>query len=308
MNEQQAPHGATVEQAPQGAYDGPQGGYGGGYGAVHGGGYRPPAPQGGSGTAITALVIGIVSLLLCWVPIVNNGVAVLAVVGLVLALVAERRARKGRAGGRGTARAGLVLSILAIVGVLASQAFYAAVLDEVGEELDRAGEDFQESLDEVDDELDGDSAVSDDDQAARVAAVEALAVGAAGTVGEYDVTVAAVDLDAGEAIAAANQFNGTAAGRYVLVTLDVTYTGTEEGDPWLDLGATLVGSDARNYDESSCGAVEPNPGMELPTLTAGGRGTYDVCFDVPDAGLLEPELYVEESFSFDGERTYWSLR
>ncbi|MFW6772640.1 DUF4190 domain-containing protein [Nocardioides sp. CPCC 205120] len=277
----------------------------GGYGPVHPGGYdggRPPAPQ-SSGMAVAALVLGIVAVALCWVPIINNVAAVIAVVAIVLGLVAARRAKKGRSGGLSRARAGWILGLVAFIGVLATQAFYSAVLDEVGDEI-------EQSVEEAEDELDGDSAVSEDDADQLSSAEEGddvLTLGQTARVGEYDVTVTAVDGAADDAVAGANQFNQPPAGRYVLASLDVTYLGDEEGDPWLDLSTVLVGSDARNYDESTCAAVTPRAAMDVPTLTTGGQGAFDVCFDVPEAALAEPRLYVEKTFSFEGRRAYWSF-
>lgn len=82
-------------------------------------------PGSGKGLAMTALGVAIVSLLLCWIPIVNNAVFFLGVIGLVVAVIAYRRARKGKAEGRGMAFAAILISVLSLVGVLATQAFTA---------------------------------------------------------------------------------------------------------------------------------------------------------------------------------------
>lgn len=132
-----------------------------------------------------------------------------------------------------------------------------------------------------------------------------LALGERAEVGDYSVAVTEVQLDADDVMQEANEFNDPPSGQYVLLTLDVTYTGAEEGDPWLDLAAELAGSDARNYDESTCGSVAPNSAMDVPTLATGGKATYNVCFDVPVEALEDPRIYVEESFSFDDTRAAW---
>ncbi|RJS46464.1 DUF4190 domain-containing protein [Nocardioides cavernaquae] len=93
-------------------------------------------PKGGSGLAITALVIGIVSLLFCWVPIINNLFAVTAIVGIVLGFLAVRRAKKGKATGTSLGRAGLWISVVALVGVFATQALYAAFFNSVADSID----------------------------------------------------------------------------------------------------------------------------------------------------------------------------
>lgn len=134
---------------------------------------------------------------------------------------------------------------------------------------------------------------------------DALAIGTEAEVGEYTVVVTDVLLNANDAVESANTFNDSPDGQYVLVSLAVTYTGDEEGDPWLDLQVELAGSDSRIYDSSSCMAVTPNSAMDLPTLTNGGEGEFDVCFDVPEDALQDPIVFVEESMSFDDTRVAW---
>lgn len=63
-------------------------------------------------------------------PIINNASFFIALIGFILAIVAIAGIRKGRNSGKGLAVAGLVLSIVAGLLVLGTQAFYSAVLDE----------------------------------------------------------------------------------------------------------------------------------------------------------------------------------
>lgn len=83
-----------------------------------------------SGLAIAGMVLGIVAIATSFLPIINNGSFFLALVGLIFAIVSMLGIRKGKSSGMGMAVAGLVLSIVAIVVVLGSQAFYGAVIDE----------------------------------------------------------------------------------------------------------------------------------------------------------------------------------
>src|SRR5688500_14478532 len=80
----------------------------------------PPAPpvDQGSGLAIASMVLGIIGLLLSWVPIVNNVAAIIAVVGLGLGIPALIRVRRRTHSGAGMAIAGLVTSGLALVIVI----------------------------------------------------------------------------------------------------------------------------------------------------------------------------------------------
>lgn len=83
-----------------------------------------------SGFAIAALVLGIVAAATSFMPIINNASFFIALIGLILAIVAIVGIRKGKNSGKGLAVAGLVLSIVAGLLVLGTQAFYSAVLDE----------------------------------------------------------------------------------------------------------------------------------------------------------------------------------
>lgn len=60
-----------------------------------------------TGLAVAALVLGIVGLLLCWIPVVGS---ILAILALIFGIVAVRRPA-----GRGMATTGIVLGALALV-------------------------------------------------------------------------------------------------------------------------------------------------------------------------------------------------
>lgn len=75
---------------------------------------------------IIALVIGILALILSWVPIVNNFAAVLAVIGIVLGVIAIIVNRKNK---KTLSIVGTVISVLAIVIVLATQSMYSSAID-----------------------------------------------------------------------------------------------------------------------------------------------------------------------------------
>ena len=99
--------------------------------------WAPPAQHrpGTSGMAITSLVVGVLALLLSWVPIVNNFAALLALVGLGFGIAGLVVTRGRRRGGRGLAIAGTVVSVLALVVVFATQALFGAVLDDLEQEF-----------------------------------------------------------------------------------------------------------------------------------------------------------------------------
>jgi hypothetical protein len=278
-------------------YGPPPGGY-----PQYGG--QQPDPRKGSGLAISALVLGIIALFLCWLPIVNNFAAILAVVGLALGVPALISARRGRRTGSGLAIASVILSALALVGVLSTQALYSSVIDDVTNDLSNSVPSKPSSSDPTGDAES--SAAAEADASAAAAAV--LSLGQPGELTEYTVTVDSVTPNGNDIVAAENQFNSPPAGQYVLVGITVTYKGADEGDPWLDLSTEFIGTDARKYDTSSCSAVIPDEVSDLPTLLAGGTATYQVCMDVPPTAIEGGRVVVSESFSFDDVSAVWAIQ
>ena len=91
-------------------------------------------------SAVIALIVAIISLLLSPIPIVNNFAFVLAIVSLIFGIVAMIATKKGRKNGRKMAIISLILTVLAFAIVLGSQKFY-------GDSLNKAGKDLQTSAD-----------------------------------------------------------------------------------------------------------------------------------------------------------------
>lgn len=99
------------------------------YGFTPGPGGPPgftPGPQGmpqpphqhppGNGMAIAGLVLGILALLLCWIPFLNW---ILAILGIIFGAVGMSKANKIGGRGKGLAVTGLVLGILgAVIGTI----------------------------------------------------------------------------------------------------------------------------------------------------------------------------------------------
>ena len=63
---------------------------------------------------VVSLVFGIISLILCWFPVVNYIALALSVIGIVMGAVGKSKAKKAGQSS-GVATAGLVLSIIATV-------------------------------------------------------------------------------------------------------------------------------------------------------------------------------------------------
>ncbi len=84
---------------------------GGGYAASSGSGGQPP-PQTSNGVGIAALVVGIVALLISWIPFLG---LLLAIVALVLGIIGIRKASRGQATNKGMAITGVVTGGLALL-------------------------------------------------------------------------------------------------------------------------------------------------------------------------------------------------
>lgn len=78
--------------------------------------YGAPARTGRNGLGTAALVVGIISIVTCWVWYVGG---VLAILAIVFGMIGRQRAARGEATNRGGATAGLVTGIIGLVATIA---------------------------------------------------------------------------------------------------------------------------------------------------------------------------------------------
>ena len=87
--------------------------------------YQYQAPQGnGSGFGVAALVLGIMALLLCWIPYVNITCTVLAFILGIIGIA--------KSSGKGQAIAGVVLSVIAAIPTIFIMIFLNAIFGALG--------------------------------------------------------------------------------------------------------------------------------------------------------------------------------
>ena len=112
-------------------------------------------------------------------------------------------------------------------------------------------------------------------------------------VGDWDVTVTGVGMNANDVIAKANQFNDPAKGQYVLVTYKANYTGAERtSDVMWDLSWSLTGANQKVNEPAI--VVTPADNQSWPTeARKGGTVKQQVAFDVPPSQLKGGLLTVE---------------
>ena len=80
--------------------------------------------------SIVALVLGILALIVSWVPIVNNFAFVVGAIGVVFAIVGAIGVFRGKRVGKALAIAALAVNIVSIVVVLGTQSMYSAAIDD----------------------------------------------------------------------------------------------------------------------------------------------------------------------------------
>jgi len=135
--------------------------------------------------------------------------------------------------------------------------------------------------------------------AAEEATSETATLGDTVVVGDWEVKVTEVNLNADSTIARANMFNDKAKGRFVLVTWKATYTGAERtADAWGDLRWSFTTTDNKVHDEAS--AVTPADNQSWPTEarrggTVEGQSVFDLIPAKTSGGLLTVEGY-DDSF------------
>lgn len=91
----------------------------------------------GSGLAMAGFVISIIALVLSPIPIINNLAFILAVLSLIFGIVARKSPK---------AKATIIMSVVAMVVVIAVQFIFVKAVDEVGKEINKATEELNESL------------------------------------------------------------------------------------------------------------------------------------------------------------------
>lgn len=79
---------------------------------------------------VVGLVIGIFALLSSWMPIVNNASFFIGVIGLIVAVIGLIKDRKNPKVGNGLAIVAIVINVLAMGVVLATQGMYSSAIDE----------------------------------------------------------------------------------------------------------------------------------------------------------------------------------
>ena len=135
-----------------------------------------------------------------------------------------------------------------------------------------------------------------------------IPVGAAGIVGDYEITVVGYEPDATADVLAYNEFNEDPADGSVfsLIRLSYTYVGDETGTVWIDLSWSGIGESNVASEPGECTTYEDNA-FDVAEIFPNGTTESNVCLTVIASDLESLILVMESFFSFDDERVFFAL-
>ncbi|GGK87549.1 hypothetical protein GCM10007382_04310 [Salinibacterium xinjiangense] len=112
----------------------------------------------------------------------------------------------------------------------------------------------------------------------------------------WQVQIGATNLNAGDVVAAENQFNDAAdAGfQYILVPVTYTYVGTESGTPWLDVTIEFVS--AAGTTHTNAYVVIPNNHNDINEMYTGASATGNVVIMAPSADIEKGAFTISTLF------------
>ena len=213
--------------------------------------------------AIGGLVLGILAIVMSWMPINNNFAFVIGGIGLVFAIVGLVGVLRGKKAGKGLAIAALVVNVLSIAIVLGTQSMYSAALDDAAN-----GPDVIASETPSVEGGEGESA------AGNTPETDNLAVGTPVTF-EDGVTITVDSVSPG-----LTNYDGS-----TVIGIHVTYTNNGEGEydynsySWKGRDAQGAATDPVYYSEAS-------DDLSYGTLAPGGTVAGSVYFEGDSVSAL----------------------
>lgn len=135
-----------------------------------------------------------------------------------------------------------------------------------------------------------------------------LPIGTTAKIGDWEIKVTEVNLDADEVILATNEFNDPPSdgSRYVLVDLEANYVGDESGDIAWDMLYKFYGSGGNTFDGTDTYAASPNPIYEAGETFPGASVSGDVLYEVP-IDQIEGGALIIEALLLDDTRVFFAV-
>ncbi len=252
---------------------------------------QPATPSTRTGLAVTSLVGGIVAVVGCWIPYLGLGSLLPGLLAGGLGLAVLRAVRRGRAGGRGMAIAGLVTSSVAVV--VAVTVTVAAVVGAGGPSAAR-----QSLLLGVEEGL--------AQEREQLLTGPAAALGSQQDVGGFVVAVtsaetiesAEVDAVTGEVLSSVD---------YVLMDVSVANASGAWADPQEDLLFVVVEGDRQVTLGNRCAAVAPPAPDAYDGLAAGAVVVVPICFDIDPNDVPGSRVGISSAQAGASSMALWEL-
>lgn len=239
----------------------------------------PAAPKQRNVLGIVALAVAAVGFIFACVPGALIVGWVLLPIGFILGIVALFVKEKGK----GLAIAAVIVSVVGtVVGVVV---FFAVVATSFDNALGSTNSEVKQGSSS--DKAADDSTKSDaGNGSAKVGTRENPAALGSDIVGrDYTVKVNSVNLNATDAVLAANQFNEAPkdGDAYALVNVTITYTGSDSGFA-ASAPVSYVSAEGKVYNSFDSFATPPDPAIGLDELYKGASTTGNVVIEIPAAG------------------------
>ncbi|MBX3098006.1 MAG: DUF4190 domain-containing protein [Salinibacterium sp.] len=256
----------------------------------------PPAPVDAAPTTkpsrlpLVALIVGIVAIVCAIIP----GLSFVAFIPAFTALGLGIAALASKAPGRGKALAGVVLGPVALlVAIIVSVGFIASGV--------------RSTVDQADPEKVVEAPAAETPKAAEAPpAKEGTRANPApaGSVIEisdnsgpiWQVQLGTANLDAGDIVAAENQFNEPAdeGFQYIIVPVTYTYVGDESGTPWIDVTIEYVS--AAGTTHTNAYVVIPNNATAINEMYNGATATGNIVIMAPSADIEKGTFTISALF------------
>lgn len=271
----------------------PQGSAGAGYAQVG----QPPEKKKNT-LGLVALIVAVIGFIFACIP----GALIIGWILLPISFILSLASLFLRDRKQGLGIAGLVVSIVGtVVGFLVFFLVVGGAFNDAVDELSSGTEVTVSSPD--DEDSDGSAETGEGDQGTRA---NPYPLGSTVSDEDWAVTINSVDLDANDAVLAANPLNEPASEgmSYILINATITYNGdSDEGEmPWTTIEYVTADGNTISSLDSSDFAVTPDRLDTLSDLYQGGSTTGNVLLTVPteiaDQGVLavEPGMFSQKAF------------
>lgn len=288
--------------------------------------YTPAPKPLGKGFAVSALVLGIVSLVTAIIPLLNLLAWIPALVGIGLGITAIVLALRGKAAGKVMAIVGSVLSVLALV-------ISMATIVNVGNAIDDSVTEWNESVQSSDPpevapapaptpeptpepseepeptlepeptteepESAADAGIPDGTRSDPLLPNEHSVTFFDDAGDQWAVTVGLIDADGWPEIQAENPFNEQPAegNVYVIVPIEAARLGVDGASPYFDLYFSFVGPSGQSYNEAM--VVLPNDLINVAEMYEGAVASGTVAFEVPASDVDGGTISVNYGWGLD---------